>query len=100
MFNQSRYEKYIQYFDILSSHVSEIITTNYDTNLEYCISNYSVIHRDLSSINRNRSEVTHNRIKIYKIHGCITDENNGIIITEKDYQDFFSTNKYISHKLY
>ncbi|EJR55511.1 hypothetical protein IK3_05605 [Bacillus toyonensis] len=100
MFNKTRYEKYIQYFDILSSHVGEIITTNYDTNLEYCISNYSVIHRDLSSINRNRSEVTHNRIKIYKIHGCITDENNGIIITEKDYQDFSSTNKYISHKLY
>ncbi|MGX5519388.1 SIR2 family protein [Bacillus cereus] len=95
-----KYKRYSDHFDLLSEYIGEIITTNYDTNLEYCISNYSVIHRDLSSINHQSSKNVKKRIKIYKIHGCVTDHKNQIIITEKDYQDFSSTNKYISHKLY
>lgn len=95
-----KYSQYREVFKNISPYISEIITTNYDTNLEYCIEKVSVIHRNLGSINNNLSVNLKDNVKLYKIHGCITDENNGIIITEKNYQEFNSSNKYIFNKLY
>lgn len=98
--NSDKYKEYRTVFLALSEYFNEIITTNYDTNLEYCIDNVSVIHRNLESISNKNFHNLKNNIKLYKIHGCITDENNGIIITEKNYQEFNSSNKYIFNKLY
>lgn len=93
--NIKRYDYYRSALGELNNYISEIITTNYDTNLEYCIDNISVIHRNLDSINNKKTNNLKQNIKLYKIHGCISDNDNGIIITEKDYQEFNSSNKYI-----
>lgn len=98
--NIKRYDYYRSALGELNNYISEIITTNYDTNLEYCIDNISVIHRNLDSINNKKTNNLKQNIKLYKIHGCISDNDNGIIITEKDYQEFNSSNKYIFNKLY
>lgn len=97
--NKEKFDKYKGIFSFIGNYITELITTNYDTNLEYCIDDLFVIHRNLSSVNSSRTS-SKNNIKLYKIHGCIKDNDNGIIITEKDYQDFYSSNKYIFHKLY
>jgi len=95
-----KYDEYREAIEKLTHYINEIITTNYDTNLEYCIENISVIHRNLESINNKNYGNLKKNIKLYKIHGCIKDDNNGIIITEKNYQEFNSSNKYIFNKLY
>lgn len=97
--NKEKFDKYKGIFSFIGNYITELITTNYDTNLEYCIDDLFVVHRNLSSVNSSRTS-SKNNIKLYKIHGCIKDNDNGIIITEKDYQDFYSSNKYIFHKLY
>lgn len=97
--NKEKFDKYKGIFSFIGNYITELITTNYDTNLEYCIDDLFVIHRNLSSVNSSRTS-SKNNIKLYKIHGCIKDNDNGIIITEKDYQDFYSSNRYIFHKLY
>ncbi|PGV87379.1 SIR2 family protein [Bacillus thuringiensis] len=97
---KEKIKEYRKFFAILTEYLNELITTNYDTNLEYCIDNLSVIHRNLNSINSSSNRYTKNSVKLYKIHGCINDDNNGIIITEKNYQEFSSSNKYIFNKLY
>ncbi|WP_176397878.1 SIR2 family protein [Bacillus cereus] len=97
---KERYDRYKEIFSFISHYITELITTNYDTNLEYCIDNHIVIHRNLSSLSNPSRTASKDNIKIYKIHGCIKDNDNGIIITEKDYQDFSSSNKYIFHKIY
>ncbi|HHY2677053.1 TPA: SIR2 family protein [Bacillus toyonensis] len=97
---KEEFDKYRVVFSFISDYITELITTNYDTNLEYCIDKHIVIHRNLSSVNKSPRTVSKDNIKIYKIHGCIKDNDNGIIITEKDYQDFSSSNKYIFHKIY
>ncbi|MDQ0929979.1 hypothetical protein QFZ25_004039 [Bacillus atrophaeus] len=94
-----KYNEYKDVFKKITPYISEIITTNYDTNLEYCIENISVIHRNLRSVNKDYGRIK-DRIKLYKIHGCITDNNNGIVITEKNYQEFNYSNRYIFNKLY
>lgn len=98
--NSEKFDKYKEVFSFISDYITELITTNYDTNLEYCIEKHIVIHRNLSSVNKPSRSASKDNIKLYKIHGCITDNDNGIIITEKDYQDFSSSNKYIFHKIY
>ncbi|MER0467743.1 SIR2 family protein [Bacillus cabrialesii subsp. cabrialesii] len=96
---KEKFDNYKEIFLFIGNYITELITTNYDTNLEYCIDDLFVVHRNLSSVNSSRTS-SKNNIKLYKIHGCIKDNDNGIIITEKDYQDFYSSNKYIFHKLY
>ncbi len=83
-------------------YLNDIITTNYDDNIEMCFNNnISVINRNLSSLN----EANFNN-RLYKIHGCINDsgsdedKRNSIIITEKDYNNFVSENKYLFYKVY
>ncbi|MED1116765.1 SIR2 family protein, partial [Bacillus paramycoides] len=100
-YKKEEFDNYRAVFSFISDYITELITTNYDTNLEYCIDKHIVIHRNLSSVNNSPRTVSKDHIKIYKIHGCIKDnDNNGIIITEKDYQEFSSSNKYIFHKIY
>ncbi|MEC5219948.1 SIR2 family protein [Bacillus atrophaeus] len=98
---KEKFDKYKEFFLFIGNYITDLITTNYDTNLEYCIDDLFVVHRNLSSVNSSRTPSKNkNNIKLYKIHGCIKDNDNRIIITEKDYQDFYSSNKYIFHKLY
>lgn len=87
------FQKYKEYLD-------DIITTNYDTNIEHCFENeVSTIHRDLSSLNNISF-----KNKVFKIHGCINDdgseEEDTIIITEKDYNNFITKNRYLFYKVY
>ncbi|GGM31734.1 hypothetical protein GCM10011351_17430 [Paraliobacillus quinghaiensis] len=98
--NEAQYRKYREAFNKIDSYITEIITTNYDTNIEYCLENVSVVHRNLESINNNRGQYVKDNIRLYKIHGCIEDEKNEIVITEEDYQNFNSSNKYILNKIY
>jgi hypothetical protein len=93
-------QRIIDFFQTWKVYLDDIITTNYDTNIEYCLDNeVSTIHRNLDSLN----SITHKN-KVFKIHGCINDieaENStGIIITEKDYNNFKSKNKYLFYKVY
>ncbi|WP_179106463.1 SIR2 family protein [Terribacillus halophilus] len=95
-----KYQSYKKLFQQLKPYISEIITTNYDTNLEHCLDSVSVIHRNLKSINNSTRYNPRENVKLYKIHGCITDENTQIVITEKDYQEFNMSNTYLFNKLY
>lgn len=99
-----KYKPYIEFFKKYSKNFEEFITTNYDTNIEYCLE-YKV-----SSINRNFDSIykAEYPVKLYKIHGCIRDiddgdnsnSNTGIVITEKDYHNFILKNKYLFYKTY
>lgn len=95
-----KYQSYKKLFQQIRPYISEIITTNYDTNLEHCLDSVSVIHRNLKSINRSTKYNPKENVKLYKIHGCITDENTQIVITEKGYQEFNMSNTYLFNKLY
>ncbi|OPD49294.1 SIR2 family NAD-dependent protein deacylase [Bacillus thuringiensis] len=97
---KAKFDEYRAVFTNIGDYISEVITTNYDTNLEYCINDHLPIHRNISSLNNSQRSAGKNTIKLYKIHGCIKDNDKGIIITEKDYQEFSSSNKYIFHKIY
>lgn len=93
-------EYLIDFFQNRKDYLEDIITTNYDSNIEYCFDNeISVIHRNLESLNN----ISYKN-KVFKIHGCITDINtegsSGIIITEKDYNNFKNKNKYLFYKIY
>lgn len=91
-------KKLKEFLQFNNQYLEDIITTNYDDNLEYCIGDASVIHRDISSLNT----VKH-RNKVYKIHGCVSDDgvdNPDIVITEKDYNNFIAKNKYLFYKVY
>lgn len=93
-------EKVKEFFLSNRQYLDDIITTNYDSNIEHCFDDeISMIHRDLSSLNN----ITF-RNKVFKIHGCIKDESadieDTIIITEKDYNNFISKNKYLFYKVY
>lgn len=95
-----KFQSYKKIFQQLKPHISEIITTNYDTNLEHCLGEVSVVHRNLKSINSSTKYNPKEDVKLYKIHGCINDESNEIVITEKDYQEFNRSNTYLFNKLY
>ncbi len=97
-------EEIISFFAKYRDNINEIITTNYDCNIEFCFdNNISVINRNLESLNDSD-----NKVKLFKIHGCIRDsfyqgeENQGknIIITEKDYNNFRINNRYLFYKMY
>lgn len=97
----------IKFISKYKEYLLDIITTNYDTNIEYCMDNeISVISRDLSTINNIRG-----KNKLYKIHGCINDEDmegkifedkrdTRIVITERDYHNFKARNRYLFYRTY
>lgn len=74
-------------------HFKEIYTTNYDTLIE---SAYPLSERTVITSNEGCSYVNERRINIYKVHGDITSLNNpdGIVITESDYKNYFSSRRY------
>lgn len=93
---------FIEFFLKYRNNLRDIITTNYDTNVEYCMENkVSVVSRNLNSIN----DIKYDN-KLYKIHGCVNDDDKeglggtNIIITEKDYNNFQLKNKYLFYKTY
>lgn len=93
-------EYLMNFFQNNKMMLEDIITTNYDSNIEFCFNQeISVINRNLISLNN----ISYKN-KIFKIHGCISDINDGryggIIITEKDYNDFKNKNKYLFYKIY
>lgn len=94
--NNERIDIIRNFFNKYKSYLEEIVTTNYDTNIEYCLNNdVSVIHRGYDSLNGIEK-----RNKIYKIHGCINDQNREIVITERDYQNFLLKNRYLFYKIF
>lgn len=94
--NNKRIDGISKFFIEYSEYIEEIITTNYDTNIEFCFKNeVSVIHRGYDSLNNIEK-----RNKLYKIHGCVNDQNKNIIITERDYQNFILENKYLFYKIF
>lgn len=94
--NNERIDVIRDFFNKYKSYLEEIVTTNYDTNIEYCFNNdVSVIHRGYDSLNHIEK-----RNKIYKIHGCINDPNKEIVITETDYQNFLLKNRYLFYKIF
>ncbi|WP_026884235.1 SIR2 family protein [Clostridium akagii] len=97
-------EVIIEFFSKYKEYLADIITTNYDTNIEYCMDNdVSVISRKLSTLNDLKG-----KNRLYKIHGCIKDkmDNNpmeldsSIVITEKDYNNFKAKNRYLFYRTY
>lgn len=93
-------QKIINFFQKWKESLGDIITTNYDTNIEYCLENeVNIINRNLDSLNNIKY-----KNKLFKIHGCLNDvddqNNPGIIITEKDYNDFKNKNKYLFYRIY
>lgn len=94
------YNYLVDFFHNNREYFEDIITTNYDTNIELCFNwDISVINRNLSSLNKISG-----KNKLFKIHGCVSDDSDGfhseIVITEKDYNDFNNNNKYLFYKLY
>jgi hypothetical protein len=70
-----------------------VITTNHDQFLELAFPEYQpVIGQSIIS----SSQVLFG--EIFKIHGCVS-EPNGIVFTQKDYDDFLVKKKYLSAKL-
>lgn len=79
-----------EYHDKLSKipHISTIITTNYDRMLELSYKKKAhLIYRDNDITSKEKGKVD-----ILKIHGHLADPES-IIITEKDYQNFFLKGK-------
>lgn len=74
-------------------HFKTIFTTNYDTLIEDAYPKPDVT---LVTSNVGCSYVKDTRVTIYKIHGDINTMNDpdSIVITERDYQNYFNNEKY------
>ncbi|WP_332856841.1 SIR2 family protein [Clostridium paraputrificum] len=72
-----------------------IITTNYDEMLETIFGDEYTVHIGQNSLLTN---VLDGVGEIYKIHGCVTDPDS-IVISKKDYNDFFKKSIYLNSKL-
>lgn len=81
--------------ELKKTRPSAIITTNYDELLENVFGNDYSVHIGQDSL---LGSVLDGVGEIYKIHGCITKPNS-IVITEKDYNEFFNKNHYLNAKL-
>jgi len=91
-------EKYIREIELLKrlgkKSIAGIITTNYDTFLEYLFPEYSVYIGQENLI----FSITHGVNEIYKIHGSCTDPSS-IVINSQDYNNFERKNAYLAAKL-
>ena len=74
-------------------HIKTIFTTNYDTLIENA---YPQVERVVITSNEGSSYTDEKKVNIYKVHGDITTLNSpdGIIITESDYQNYFTSGRY------
>lgn len=94
--NNEAYEAITNFFNANKKYINEIITTNYDRNIEFCFDeDISVINRNYNSLNDSDK-----KWRLYKIHGCINDQDRDIVITESDYQNFISRNRYLFYKIF
>jgi hypothetical protein len=94
---EKKYLSEIESFKKMINKISGIITTNYDTLLEtFCKKEnfVSVIGQKGLLFGSNTVFVN----EIYKIHGCVTDEDS-IVLTNEDYKNFMEKQKYILGKL-
>lgn len=81
--------------ELKKTRPAAIITTNYDRVMETVFGNdYSVLIGQNSLL----ENVVDGVGEIYKIHGCSSNPNS-IVITKKDYDDFFDKSKYLNAKL-
>ncbi len=81
--------------ELKKTRPAAIITTNYDRVMETVFGNdYSVLIGQNSLL----ENVVNGVGEIYKIHGCSSNPNS-IVITKKDYDDFFEKSKYLNAKL-
>jgi PXO2-73 len=94
---EPEYQSEIESFKILTNKISGIITTNYDLLLEKLCEKEKFV-----SIVGQKGLLLKNEAvfvnEIYKIHGCITEEES-IILTKGDYENFLEKQKYILGKL-
>lgn len=92
-----KYQLEIDNFKVLTNKISGIITTNYDLLLEELCEKEKFV-----SIIGQKGLLLKNEAvfvnEIYKIHGCITEEES-IILTKEDYNNFLEKQKYILGKL-
>lgn len=87
--------KELELFSQMSKkNISSIITTNYDTLLEYLVNDYKVFVGQEELIFSNLQGIA----EIYKIHGCCTKPES-IVIDEKDYKKFAEKGKYLAAKI-
>lgn len=75
-------------------NIDGIITTNWDTFLEYLYPEYKVYVGQQELLFSNPQEVG----EIYKIHGCATNPES-LILTQSDYERFEERNAYLAAKL-
>lgn len=75
-------------------NVDGIITTNWDTFLEYIFSDYKVYIGQQELLFSNPQEVG----EIYKIHGCSSNPDS-LVLTDSDYKKFEEKNAYLASKL-
>lgn len=86
----------IVFFRKLLKKSSGVITTNYDLLIETLD-----IDKDFESYIGQKGIIEGNisfSQEIYKIHGCVTDEQS-IVITKEDYETFLEKQKYLLGKL-
>jgi len=96
----SEIEYIIKFFQLNKLLLEDIITTNYETNIEYCFNNeITVINRDIKNSNDS-----HYKNKVFKINGSISDINDekssGLMITENDCSNYRNRNKHLFYKIY
>ncbi|WMJ76360.1 MULTISPECIES: SIR2 family protein [unclassified Sedimentibacter] len=93
--NIDKLDNNTEIIEFKNTRPAAIITTNYDRLLENIYGNeYSVLIGQDSLLGSVLDGVG----EIYKIHGCASSPNS-IVITEKDYNNFFYKNKYLNAKL-
>lgn len=81
--------------ELKKTRPAAIITTNYDRVMETVFEDdYSVLIGQDSLL----ENVVDGIGEIYKIHGCSSNPNS-IVITKKDYDNFFDKSKYLDAKL-
>ncbi len=92
-------KKSLEILELRKTIPKAIITTNYDTLLEYYIfDNRCDIHIGQESFLCGKENSEANRSDLYKIHGCITKPES-IVITKEDYDSFFNKSKYLYSKI-
>lgn len=93
--NLAQLESNSEIIELKKTRPAAIITTNYDKVMETVFGDdYSVLIGQDSLL----ENVVDGVGEIYKIHGCSSNPNS-IVITKRDYDNFFDKSKYLNAKL-